>query len=88
MLYEYRYCFTICLLIMKVEVLLNGTTKIVLIPENDIEIAILANVGKGGIQSVLITQHTQILDKIILDGLVIMPKVDRPEGMKVIEVEE
>jgi hypothetical protein len=37
---------------------------------------------------VLITQHTQILDKIILDGLVIMPKVERKEGMKVIEVEE
>jgi hypothetical protein len=73
---------------MKVEVLLNGTTKIVLIPENDIEIAILANVGKGGVQSVLITQHTQILDKVIQDGLVIMPKVDRPEDIKVIEVEE
>jgi hypothetical protein len=67
---------------------LNGTTKIVLIPENDIEIAILANVGKGGVQSVLITQHTQILDKVIQDGLVIMPKVDRPEDIKVIEVEE
>jgi hypothetical protein len=73
---------------MKVEVLLNGTTKIVLIPENDIEIAILANVGKGGVQSVLITQHTQILDKVIQDGLVIMPKVDRPEDIKVIIVEE
>ena len=29
---------------MKVEVLLNGTTKIVLLPENDIEKAILENV--------------------------------------------
>jgi hypothetical protein len=73
---------------MKVEVLLNGTTKIVLIPENDIEIAILANVAKGDVEATLITQHTQILDKIILDGLVIMPKVERKEGIKVIEVEE
>jgi len=73
---------------MKVEVLLNGTTKIVLIPENEIEIAILANVAKGDVEATLITQHTQILDKIILDGLVIMPKVERKEGIKVIEVEE
>jgi len=73
---------------MKVEVLLNGTTKIVLIPENEIEIAILANVAKGDVEATLITQHTQILDKIILDGLVIMPKVERKEGIKVIEVED
>lgn len=73
---------------MKVEILMNGTTKIVLIPETDIEIAILAAVAKGGVESVLITQHTQILDKIILDGLVIMPKVERNEAIKVIEVED
>jgi hypothetical protein len=73
---------------MKVEVLLNGTTKIVLIPENEIEIAILKSVAAGGVEATLITQHTQILDKIILDGLVIMPKVERKEGMKVIEVED
>jgi len=73
---------------MKVEVLLNGTTKIVLIPENEIETAILATVAKGDVEATLITQHTQILDKIILDGLVIMPKVERKEGIKVIEVEE
>ena len=88
MLYEYSYCFTISVLIMKVEVLLNGTTKIVLIPENEIEIAILANIAKGDVEGTLITQHTQILDKVIQDGFVVMPKVERKEGIKVIEVEE
>lgn len=73
---------------MKVEILMNGTTKIVLIPENDIEVAILANIAKGDVEATLISQHTQILDKIILDGLVIMPKIERPAGIKVIEVEE
>lgn len=79
---------TITTKIMKVEILMNGTTKIVLIPENDIEIAILANIAKGDVEATLITQHTQILDKIILDGLVVMPRVERKEGIKVIEVEE
>ena len=73
---------------MKVEVLLNGTTKIVLIPENEIEIAILANVAKGDVEATLITQHTQILDKVIQDGLVVLPKVERKEGIKVIDAEE
>ena len=58
---------------MKVEVLLNGTTKIVLIPENEIEIAILKTVSAGGIDATVITQHTQILDKVIQEGLVISP---------------
>lgn len=62
---------------MKVEVLMNGTTKIVLIPENDIETAILNNISKNDVQATSITQHTQILDKIIQEGLVISPKVTR-----------
>ncbi len=56
---------------MKVEILMNGSVKIVLIPENDIETAIIKNVAAGGVQATIITQHTQILDKIIQDGLVI-----------------
>jgi hypothetical protein len=62
---------------MKVEVLLNGTTKIVLIPENDIEKAILESIAKNEVQAYGINQHTQILDKVVIDGLVISPKVDR-----------
>jgi hypothetical protein len=64
---------------MRVELIMNGTTKIVLIPENDIEIAILANVAKGDVEATTISQHTQILDKIIQDGLVISPKPARVE---------
>lgn len=64
---------------MRVELLLNGTTKIVLIPENEIETAILSNVSKGDVEATMIAQHTQILDKIIQDGLVIAPKVNRGE---------
>ena len=62
---------------MKVEVILNGTTKIVLIPENDVEKAILEGMAKNEVQAYGINQHTQILDKVVLDGLVISPKVDR-----------
>lgn len=64
---------------MKVEILLNGTTKIVLIPENDIEKAILDNVGKNDVMATSISQHTAILDKVIQEGLVIAPKVNRNE---------
>lgn len=64
---------------MKVEILLNGTTKIVLIPENDIEKAILENVGKNDVMATTISQHTAILDKVVQEGLVIAPKVNRNE---------
>jgi len=60
---------------MKVEVLINGTTKIVLIPENEIEVAIIkAIVANGHVDAISITQPTQILDKVIQDGLVISEK--------------
>lgn len=59
---------------MRVEVLLNGTTKIVLIPETEIEAAIIKSVAAGGVDATIITQHTQILDKVIQDGLVISPQ--------------
>lgn len=64
---------------MKVEILLNGTTKIVLIPENDIEKAILDNVGKNEVMATTISQHTAILDKVVQEGLVIAPKINRNE---------
>jgi hypothetical protein len=58
---------------MRVEILMNGTTKIVLIPENDIEAAVVKTIAAGGVDATIITQHTQILDKVIQDGLVISP---------------
>jgi hypothetical protein len=59
---------------MKVEILMNGTTKIVLIPENDIEIAILDSVGKMDVDVNFIDKGTAILDKIVPEALVITPK--------------
>lgn len=64
---------------MKVEVLMNGTTKIVLVPENEIEVAILKTVAAGGVDATAIAQHTQILDKVIQDGLVISPKKEKKD---------
>lgn len=59
---------------MKVEVLLNGTTKIVLIPENDIERSILDSVGKTEVEVLSISKGTAILDKVVPECLVISPK--------------
>lgn len=59
---------------MRVEILMNGTTKLVVIPENEVEIAILKSIAAGGIEGTVIQNHTQILDKVIQDGLVITPQ--------------
>lgn len=59
---------------MRVEILMNGTTKLVVIPENDVEIAILKSIAAGGIEGTVIQKHTQILDKVIQDGLIITPQ--------------
>jgi hypothetical protein len=58
---------------MRTEILMNGTIKIVIIPENEIEVAIVKQIAAGGVDATVITQHTQILDKVIQDGLVISP---------------
>jgi hypothetical protein len=58
---------------MRVDVIMNGTKKLVIIPEDDIEVAILKQIAAGGIDATLIQNHTQILDKVIQDGLVITP---------------
>lgn len=60
---------------MRVEILLNGTTKIVLIPENEIEISILKTVGSTEVDVNFIAQGTAILDKIVPEALVIFPKI-------------
>jgi hypothetical protein len=58
---------------MRVDVIMNGTKKLVIIPEDDIEVAILKQIAAGGVDATLIQNHTQILDKVIQDGLVITP---------------
>lgn len=62
---------------MRVDVILNGTTRIVLIPENDVESAILGMVAKMDLEATAINQHTQILDKVVQDAVVIGPKKTR-----------
>jgi hypothetical protein len=64
---------------MKVEVLLNGTTKIVLIPETPIEISILESVGKTEVEVMSITKGTAILNKVVPECLVISPKGPKEE---------
>jgi hypothetical protein len=59
---------------MKVEIILNGSLKLVLMPENEIEKSVLAQMSKLEIESKLIESHTQILDKTVQDGLVIQSK--------------
>lgn len=59
---------------MKVEILMNGSTKIVLLPENEIEKAILENMGKSEVDTLMIKQQTHILDKVIQEALVISSK--------------
>lgn len=56
---------------MKVEILMNGSTKIVLLPENEIEKAILENMSKSDVDTFMIKQQTHILDKVIHEALVI-----------------
>jgi hypothetical protein len=63
---------------MKTDIILNGSVKIVLVPENDLEKAILAQFSKLDIESKLIESHTQILDKTLQDGLVIQSKKVAP----------
>jgi hypothetical protein len=59
---------------MKVEILMNGTTKIVLLPENEIEKAILDSMSKNDVDAIMIKQQTHILDKVIQEALVISNK--------------
>ena len=65
---------------MKVEVLMNGTIKLVVIAENEIEIAILKQLSSSDVEATSIAQHTQILDKVIQDGLVIKTKSTRTDS--------
>ena len=59
---------------MKVEILLNGRYKIVLVPENEVEKGILNAISKTEVDVKSIEQHTQILDKVVQEGLVITSK--------------
>ncbi len=60
---------------MKVEILLNGTTKIVLIPETEIEKLTLEQLAKTEIEGTIINSAMGILDKKITNGLIVQNKV-------------
>lgn len=61
---------------IKVEVISNGTIKLVLIPEvgNTFDEAALEMLSKGDVEVTYITQPTQILDKVVDKHLIIKPK--------------
>ena len=56
---------------MRAEILLNGTMKIVVIPENDIETSILTAMGKESVDVEFHDKGVAILDKIIPDCAII-----------------
>lgn len=60
---------------MRAEIIKNGVLQIVLTPEDDLDRAALAMMSKsGGIESTIIDSQTQVLNKIIHEGLIISTK--------------
>lgn len=59
---------------MKVEVILNGSIKILLTPETETEKLILSDISKYPLDAKKIDKHTQILDRVVQEGLVITTK--------------
>jgi hypothetical protein len=64
---------------MKVETIMNGTIRLVLIPENELEKIALEMLSKNEVESTLINSQTAILSKVIQEGLVIQPKVRKED---------
>jgi hypothetical protein len=64
---------------MKVEVIMNGTIKLVLIPENEIEKLALEMVGKSDLTPTAINGQTAILNKVLHEGLIIQPKISNTD---------
>lgn len=56
---------------MKVELLVNGSPTIVLVPENDLDIHMLKLFSNQEIQATEIINATKILDKQVDKGLII-----------------
>jgi hypothetical protein len=65
---------------MKVELIMNGTVKLVLVPENDLEKIALNLLSKCDLQSTEINSQTQILDKVVHDGLIVQSKKQIDNG--------
>jgi hypothetical protein len=65
---------------MKVELIMNGVVKIVLTPENDLEKVALDMVGKAEVDATIINSQTQILNRVVHEGLIIQTKIKRDEN--------
>lgn len=65
---------------MKVELIMNGAVKLVLVPENDLEKIALNLLSKCDLQSTEINSQTQILDKVVHDGLIVQSKKQTDNG--------
>jgi hypothetical protein len=65
---------------MKVELIMNGVVKIVLNPENDLEKVALDMVGKAEVDATIINSQTQILNRVVHEGLIIQTKIKRDEN--------
>jgi hypothetical protein len=64
---------------MKVETIMNGTIRLVLIPENELEKIALEMLSKNEVESTLINSQTAILNKVLQEGLIIQPKVRKED---------
>jgi N-dimethylarginine dimethylaminohydrolase len=64
---------------MKVEIIMNGTMKLVHIPENEFEELALSMLAKNEVEVMYIDRVTQILDKQVDKHLVIKSKT-RKDG--------
>jgi uncharacterized protein YabE (DUF348 family) len=59
---------------MKVEIIMNGTIKLVHIPENEMEEIALSMLSKNEVEITYVDRVTQILDKQVEKHLIIRPK--------------
>lgn len=59
---------------MKVEIIMNGTIKLVHIPENEMDEIALSMLSKSEVEVSYVDRVTQILDKQVEKHLVIKPK--------------
>lgn len=59
---------------MRVEIIMNGTIKLVHIPENEMEEIALSMLSKNEVEITYVDRVTQILDKQVEKHLVIRPK--------------
>ncbi len=59
---------------MRVEIIMNGTIKLVHIPENEMEEIALSMLSKNEVEITYVDRVTQILDKQVEKHLVIKPK--------------